>query len=301
MTEKGKKDELAALTQEMIKNAEGRSKADLNTHKATISNDKVSEYTGKPKYFDIFGRLLHYLAEENYDAIITELTNLYFDDLLPMTDYDMYCTTPYSDEVSRTYGLPYRINASFIRTKFLTYIACQKPKEKYCQHFIRFANDASDIIVCLCNRQDDYFTSSASSSTTADILRNNPGLATKDGHQDADKDGSVYVIEDMNNTRRIKFLKWEDFDVPHRKDFTRFYDAYLSMNKSDKPVIVHCKAGVGRTGTFILYDTLARMENVTNEIFIDELCKMREQRNFMVFNGKQLKWLADIFLEKTDK
>ncbi|ELQ75408.1 protein-tyrosine-phosphatase [Trachipleistophora hominis] len=297
MTGKTNEDDLSKLTQEQARNTEDKCQTDQNTPKEAEDRNIASIYAKNPKYYSIFGRLLHYLENENYGAIITELTNLYFDDQLPMTEYDIYCTTPYTNEVSLTYDLPYRINASFIRTEFVTYIACQRPKVKYYQKFVEFANHASDLIVCLCNDQEDYFTGSTCSSTADE----GAGTTVQTDKQDTNKDERVYVIEQINNTKRIKFLRWEDFDVPNREDFAQFYDAYVSMDKSDKPVIVHCKAGVGRTGTFILYDVLVRMKNVTKEVFIDELCKMREQRNFMVFNGAQLKWLANIFLGNGDK
>lgn len=225
----------------------------------------------------LFNSLLAYLKKKKFHRILEELTDLYIDDMLPRTDYDTSYITPYTSEVADTYGLTYRINASFVKTKFHIYIACQKPKKKYYDKFIEFANICSDLIVCLCNDDDDYF-----------IEEN-----TQQGKSDKN---AIYKIENINNTQRIKFLKWNDFSVPDENDFKIFYAKYRFIVKQETPVIVHCRAGVGRTGTFILYDTLARMETVTETVFIEELCRVRAARNYMVYNKEQLSWLANIFL-----
>lgn len=106
----------------------------------------------------------------------------------------------------------------------------------------------------------------------------------------------VYEIQMIKNVKRIKFKKWDDFNVPELSHFNVFYNAYRQIEESKKPIIVHCKAGVGRTGTFILYDILKRKNKVDEHVFIDELINLRKQRNFMVYNNLQLEWLVNVFL-----
>uniref|UniRef100_A0A5K3FPI3 TYR_PHOSPHATASE_2 domain-containing protein n=1 Tax=Mesocestoides corti TaxID=53468 RepID=A0A5K3FPI3_MESCO len=69
-----------------------------------------------------------------------------------------------------------------------------------------------------------------------------------------------------NTPRRVIQLQmthWEDFNAPRKDDFHAFlqqyYDDLEKMNANSRvPVLVHCSAGVGRTGTFIAADILAR-------------------------------------------
>ncbi|WAQ98545.1 PTPRT-like protein, partial [Mya arenaria] len=58
--------------------------------------------------------------------------------------------------------------------------------------------------------------------------------------------------------RQFHFKTWPDKDVPDSAwclvDFWKAVDTDSSENGS--PIIVHCSAGVGRTGTFIALDNL---------------------------------------------
>ncbi|CAH8530804.1 unnamed protein product [Schistosoma turkestanicum] len=62
-----------------------------------------------------------------------------------------------------------------------------------------------------------------------------------------------YVIQ-------LHMTTWPDFDVPKLNEFQLFMKDYheIKCNEShrDSPTLVHCTAGVGRTGTFIIADLL---------------------------------------------
>ena len=72
-------------------------------------------------------------------------------------------------------------------------------------------------------------------------------------------DGSVSYVT------QIQFVGWPDHGVPEGqriKDFSQMLDFFINWNlksASDEKSIVHCSAGIGRTGT-----TISLMENIIN-------------------------------------
>ncbi|XP_074130682.1 receptor-type tyrosine-protein phosphatase eta [Sminthopsis crassicaudata] len=66
--------------------------------------------------------------------------------------------------------------------------------------------------------------------------------------------------------RQFHFTSWPDHGVPDTTDllinFRYLVNDYMKQSPPESPVLVHCSAGVGRTGTFIAIDRLIhQMEN----------------------------------------
>ena len=81
------------------------------------------------------------------------------------------------------------------------------------------------------------------------------------------------------------FLGWPDHGVPQfATSLIGFIRRVRSgYNKGGPPMLVHCSAGVGRTGTFIVLDTmLERMEHEKNVNVYEFLRSMRAKRIQMV-------------------
>nr|CAH8872596.1 unnamed protein product [Trichobilharzia regenti] len=77
----------------------------------------------------------------------------------------------------------------------------------------------------------------------------------------------------------------------------------LNLNLSDEigPLIVHCSAGVGRTGAFIVIDSqLERLKHENSVDIFGAVCRMRAQRNFMVQTEEQYAFLYDVFVEAAE-
>lgn len=56
-----------------------------------------------------------------------------------------------------------------------------------------------------------------------------------------------------------------------------------SIDPSHGPVVTHCSAGVGRTGTYIAVDVLTQQIDAGGVINVQEVvCRMRAQRDLMV-------------------
>jgi protein-tyrosine phosphatase len=104
----------------------------------------------------------------------------------------------------------------------------------------------------------------------------------------------------------LLFGGWPDFLIPEGEDRTALLRLIeLSAEKnvhSDSPRIVHCSAGVGRSGTFIALDYLltelkeGHLDSVPEDVdpIADVVDKLRQQRMMMVQGEQQLWFLYDI-------
>ena len=103
----------------------------------------------------------------------------------------------------------------------------------------------------------------------------------------------------IKEVSQLHFIGWPDHGVPNIIDtystFIRMID-YINKNKDDKPIVVHCSAGVGRTGTFIaiylLYQEIMEQINDKNKKEIkfsvfNIVRKMKEMRMLLVQNASQ--------------
>lgn len=62
---------------------------------------------------------------------------------------------------------------------------------------------------------------------------------------------------EQRTIRHFHFITWPDFGVVPPQTLVRFVRAFRDRVKVDqRPIVVHCSAGVGRSGTFIALDRL---------------------------------------------
>uniref|UniRef100_A0A8C2FSG4 protein-tyrosine-phosphatase n=1 Tax=Cyprinus carpio TaxID=7962 RepID=A0A8C2FSG4_CYPCA len=105
---------------------------------------------------------------------------------------------------------------------------------------------------------------------------------------------------EKREVRQFQFTAWPDQGVPeHPTPFLAFLRRVKACNPPDAgPIVVHCSAGVGRTGCFIVID--AMLERVKQEKTIDiygHVTLMRSQRNYMVQTEEQYVFIYDALLE----
>ncbi|KAI7810463.1 putative protein tyrosine phosphatase [Triplophysa rosa] len=105
---------------------------------------------------------------------------------------------------------------------------------------------------------------------------------------------------EKREVRQFQFTAWPDQGVPeHPTPFLAFLRRIKACNPPDAgPIVVHCSAGVGRTGCFIVID--AMLERVKQEKMIDvygHVTLMRSQRNYMVQTEEQYIFIYDTLLE----
>lgn len=70
--------------------------------------------------------------------------------------------------------------------------------------------------------------------------------------------------------RHFHFSTWPDFGVPNPpQTLVRFVRAFRDRIKPDqRPIVVHCSAGVGRSGTFITLDRILQQIKVCDYVDI---------------------------------
>ncbi|XP_043856427.1 receptor-type tyrosine-protein phosphatase F isoform X18 [Dromiciops gliroides] len=100
--------------------------------------------------------------------------------------------------------------------------------------------------------------------------------------------------------RQFQFLAWPDHGVPEYPTPTlAFLRRVKACNPLDAgPMVVHCSAGVGRTGCFIVTD--AMLERMKHEKTVDiygHVTCMRSQRNYMVQTEDQYVFIHEALLE----
>ncbi|XP_065307703.1 tyrosine-protein phosphatase Lar-like isoform X3 [Dermacentor albipictus] len=105
---------------------------------------------------------------------------------------------------------------------------------------------------------------------------------------------------ERREVRQFQFTAWPDHGVPdHPTPFLMFLKRVRTMNPPEAgPLIVHCSAGVGRTGCFVVIDSmLERMRHEgTVDIYGHVTC-LRAQRNYMVQTEDQYLFIHDALLE----
>ncbi|XP_023030933.1 tyrosine-protein phosphatase 10D isoform X1 [Drosophila willistoni] len=90
--------------------------------------------------------------------------------------------------------------------------------------------------------------------------------------------------------RHFHFTTWPDFGVPEPpQSLVRFVRAFRDVIGTDmRPIIVHCSAGVGRSGTFIALDRILQHINKADDVDIFGIVfAMRKERVFMVQTEQQ--------------
>nr|KAF6438780.1 protein tyrosine phosphatase receptor type J [Molossus molossus] len=102
--------------------------------------------------------------------------------------------------------------------------------------------------------------------------------------------------------RQFHFTSWPDHGVPDTTDllinFRYLVRDYMKQSPPESPILVHCSAGVGRTGTFIAIDRL--IYQIENEYTVDVygiVYDLRMHRPLMVQTEDQYVFLNQCVLD----
>ncbi|KAI6647626.1 Tyrosine-protein phosphatase non-receptor type 1-like [Oopsacas minuta] len=121
-----------------------------------------------------------------------------------------------------------------------------------------------------------------------------------DGYRMSNLELTHLPSQELRHIIHFQYLSWPDFGAPQTpEDFLQFLVAVrekglLDVESSTGPAVIHCSAGVGRSGTFILVDAcLRRIEIEGHPLNVhvqDIILRMREQRYGCIQSEEQLRF-----------
>ncbi|MBN3306537.1 PTN4 phosphatase, partial [Amia calva] len=206
-------------------------------------------------------------------------------------------------------GVDDYINANYINMEIPSssiinrYIACQGPLPNTCLDFWQMTwEQCSSMVVMLttqvkCHQYWPNPCGSASYGNFQIICLSEEG-------------NSAFLVREMTLTNlesnesrpltQIQYLAWPDHGVPD--DSTDFLD-FVSLVRSkragkNEPVIVHCSAGIGRTGVLITMETAMCLIECNQPVYpLDIVRTMRDQRAMMIQTSSQYKFVCEAILK----
>lgn len=200
------------------------------------------------------------------------------------------------------------INASYIsnfrKTNPQKYIATQGPKPSTQDHFWRMIWEQNTALIVMVTglwengktKCHAYWPDDKGSSLTilpTNMRVSNLGVATM-------KNVNVSCLElELNDEKRtvthLQFLGWPDQGVPKSvKSLTDTIEMVQehSMDPAGPPIVVHCSAGVGRTGVIIAVDMGIELLIAGMDVDVFAIMmEMRKQRTCMIQTYEQLEFV----------
>ncbi|XP_025107080.1 receptor-type tyrosine-protein phosphatase kappa-like [Pomacea canaliculata] len=107
-------------------------------------------------------------------------------------------------------------------------------------------------------------------------------------------------VRNFRLVEQLHYVDWKDHEIPSTIALTDFCKFAKSRNSAStlSPPLVHCSAGVGRTGTYIAIDIV--MDQATEDGTVDVLDvvkRLRDDRCNMVQNKEQYSFVYEVVLE----
>ncbi|XP_026084293.1 tyrosine-protein phosphatase non-receptor type 3-like isoform X1 [Carassius auratus] len=96
----------------------------------------------------------------------------------------------------------------------------------------------------------------------------------------------------------LQYVAWPDHGVPEdSSDFLDFVQSVRSMREESVPLMVHCSAGIGRTGVLITMETAMTLMEKEKPVYpLEIITTMREQRAMLVQTSCQFTFVCEAIL-----
>jgi len=207
------------------------------------------------------------------------------------------------------------VNTDYINASLLTcsavdrsYILTQGPLQATTGHFWSMVWQQKSRAVIMLNRVIEkgtlkchqYWPASAGETVTCEAVElsiTNVDFVPGENYNVSTLRLTHLGTEEEREVLHFHYTTWPDFGVPTCPDtFLQFLDAVRdsdSLSSSVGPAVVHCSAGIGRSGTFVLVDTclLEAQLSGTQAVNVKErLLDMRTYRMGLIQTPDQLKF-----------
>jgi len=100
--------------------------------------------------------------------------------------------------------------------------------------------------------------------------------------------------------KQLQYKSWPDHGIPdNHMNFIHFIEKVRALRDGTiEPMIIHCSAGIGRTGVLILMETAECLIEANQPVYPLEIMKqMRSQRPFMIQNIHQYKFVCQCIIK----
>lgn len=214
------------------------------------------------------------------------------------------------------------INASLITVEEAQrrYILTQGPLRNTCGHFWQMIWEQRSKAVIMLNRVIEKGSEKCAqywpSKEEQDMDFSDAGFVVILVSEDIEPNYTIRVLELQNSktgeTREIyhfHYTTWPDFGVPESPaSFLNFLFNVResgSLGPENGPAVVHCSAGIGRSGTFSLVDTCLVLMDIRKDPFSVDIQKvlldMREYRMGLIQTADQLRFSYMAVMEGTKR
>ncbi|XP_032880727.1 tyrosine-protein phosphatase non-receptor type 4 isoform X2 [Amblyraja radiata] len=205
------------------------------------------------------------------------------------------------------------INANYINMEIPSssiinqYIACQGPLPNTCPDFWQMTwEQGSSLVVMLTTQVErgrvkchQYWPELSKNASYGNF---EVGCHLEEGNP-------AYVFRELTLTNlernesrpltQIQYVAWPDHGVPDdSSDFLKFVLLVRETRVGkDEPVVVHCSAGIGRTGVLMTMETAMCLIECNQPVYpLDIVRTMRDQRAMMIQTPSQYKFVCEAIM-----
>uniref|UniRef100_A0A672SFD0 protein-tyrosine-phosphatase n=1 Tax=Sinocyclocheilus grahami TaxID=75366 RepID=A0A672SFD0_SINGR len=202
------------------------------------------------------------------------------------------------------------INASHVKNEpagcVLRYIAAQGPLPHTCTHFWRSVWEQNVSVIIMLTTLTERGRTKCHQYWPHPPEVRDYGFLQVCCH--SEECNLAYVTRELTLTNtqsgqqrsitHLQYVAWPDHGVPEdSSDFLDFVQSMRSMREESVPLMVHCSAGIGRTGVLITMETAMTLMEKEKPVYpLEIITLMREQRAMLVQTSCQFTFVCEAIL-----